>query len=131
MQQVRCEPGKYAHLTGDLADDILRSLGLSAEQQTYDAVKKKFKDHFIKCKNVIFKRARFNQRRQEDEETVASFISGLYSFVEYCGYHELRDEMIRDRIVVAIHDRALSEKLQLDPDLTLNRASMLFDRAKQ
>ena len=107
---------------GDLADDILRSFGLSAEQQTYDAVKKKFEDHFVKRRNVIFERARFNQRRQEDGETAASFITALYSLVEYCGYRELRDEMIWDRIVVGIRDRALSEKLQLDPDLTLDRA---------
>ena len=30
--------------------------------------------------------------------------------------------MIRDRIVVGIHDRKLSEKLQLDPTLTLDKA---------
>ena len=61
---------------GDLADDVLRSFGLSAEQQTYDTVTKKFEDHFVKRRNIIFERARFNQRRQEDGETAASFITG-------------------------------------------------------
>ena len=48
---------------GDLADDILRSFRLSSEEETYDAVTKKFEDHFVKCRNIIFERARFNQRR--------------------------------------------------------------------
>ena len=42
--------------------------------------------------------------------------------VEHCGYSDLHDEMIRDRIVVGIRSSALSEKLQLDPRLTLDSA---------
>ena len=46
----------------------------------------------------------------------------LYCLVEHCGYGELQDEMIRDRIVVGLQDAALSEKLQLEPELTLESA---------
>ena len=35
---------------------------------------------------------------------------------------DLHDEMIRDRIVVGLRDARLSEKLQLDPELTLEKA---------
>ena len=42
--------------------------------------------------------------------------------MEHCGYGELQDEMIRDRIVVGLQDAVLSEKLQLEPDLTLKSA---------
>ena len=31
--------------------------------------------------------------------------------------------MIHDRLVVGIHDDALSQQLQLDPELTLDKAS--------
>ena len=50
------------------------------------------------------------------------FITTLYSLVEHCQYGSLHDEMIRDRIVVGIRNSALSEKLQLDPTLTLQKA---------
>ena len=50
-------------------------------------------------------------RRQEEGESVASFINNLYALAEHCGYGELHDEMIRDRLVVGIHDKKLSEKL--------------------
>ena len=37
----------------------------------------------------------------------------------------MRDQLIRDRIVVGIQDAKLSEKMQLDPDLTLEKSIAL------
>ena len=51
-----------------------------------------------------------------------SFITSLYCLAEHCGYGALHTEMIRDRIVVGLRDAALSEKLQLDAELTLDKA---------
>ena len=45
--------------------------------------------------------------------------------METCEYGTLRDEMLRDRIVVGIQDSAMSEKLQLDPELTLEKTKRL------
>ena len=108
---------------GDLADDILTSFGLSDDdKKKYDVVKAKFERHFIKRRNKIYERAKFNQRRQLPGESVDDFITSLYGLVEYCEYGELCEEMIRDRIVVGLQDASLSEKLQLDPELTLQNA---------
>ena len=108
---------------GDEADDILRSFNLSeADSKKYTKVREKFDAHFVKRRNVIFERAKFNQRKQEDGESVDAFITALYSLSEHCNYGELHDEMIRDRIVVGIRDATLAEKLQLDAELTLDRA---------
>ena len=108
---------------GDEADDILRSFRLSEEDaKKYDVVKAKFDGHFVKRRNVIYERAKFNQRCQEPSESVDSFITALYGLAEYCGYAGLHDEMIRDRIVVGLRDARLSKKLQLDPELTLEKA---------
>ena len=66
---------------GDEADDILRSFGLSADDsKKYSVVKGKFESHFV---------AKFNQRRQEDGETVDAFITDLYRLAEYCDYKVL------------------------------------------
>ena len=108
---------------GDQVDDILRSFVLSGEdRENYKTVKTKFDSHFVQRRNVIFERARFNRRSQEEGEPVESFITALYSLAEHCGYGNLHDEMIRDRIVVGIRNNSLSEKLQLDPRLTLDSA---------
>ena len=109
---------------GDEADDILRSFtDLSDEdKKTYATVKARFDTHFTKRRNVIFERAKFSMRKQEEGEQVDTFITALYSLAELCGYGTLHDEMIRDRIVVGIRNSRLAEKLQLDPDLTLEKA---------
>ena len=80
---------------GAQADDIFRSFGLSAEgSKKYSVVKGKFDSHFIKRRNVIFERAKFNMRRQEDGESVDSFITELYELSEHCGYGDLHDECL-------------------------------------
>ena len=108
---------------GDKADDILSSFGLSEEdQKKYSVVRDKFESHFVKRRNVIFERARFNSRKQLQDETVDSFITDLFCLAEHCAYDRLREEMIRDRLVVGLRDASLSEKMQLDPELTLDKA---------
>jgi len=86
-------------------------------------VKWKLEGHFIKCRNLIFECAKFNQKRQERGESIDSFITSLHYLADHCEYEPLQDEMIRDRIVVGLMDANLSMKLQMDPELTLNKAT--------
>ena len=53
-------------------------------------------------KNVIFDRAKFNRRSLLAGETADQFITSLYSLAENCNYINLKEEMIRDRLVVGI-----------------------------
>ncbi len=61
-------------------------------------------------------------RKQEPGESADSFITAVHILAEHCNFGVLKDKLIRDHIVVGIRDMALSEKLQLDSDLTLSRA---------
>ena len=111
------------YIMGDNADDIFQSFELSADnQKVYKTVKEKFDSYFVKRRNVIYERAVFNRRKQENEESVETFITALYSLAEHCNYGNLREEMIRDRIVVGVRDSTLSLKLQLKETLTLDEA---------
>ena len=108
---------------GDEAEDILTSFCLTEEQRkNYTTVVEKFDSYFVKRQNLIFERAKFNRRRQEEGEPVNDFIMDLYRLAEHCSYSTLHDELIRDRIVVGLRSAALSEKLQRDADLTLEKA---------
>ena len=79
-------------------------------------------DEFFKIrKNVICEHVRFNRRVQLPDKSVEQFITNLYQLVKHCECGKLKEEMTHDRIVVGIHDSALSEKLQLDSELTLKR----------
>ncbi|CAB4014586.1 Hypothetical predicted protein [Paramuricea clavata] len=81
---------------GDQAEDILNSFKLNETQ--------------------------FNRRVQNEHESVEEFITSLYMLAEHCEYGNLHDQMIRDRIVVGLIDANVSQKLQLDPDLTFKKA---------
>ena len=108
---------------GETAEDVLRSTHISDnERKKYDTVLAKFDGFFQVRKNVIFERARFNRRSQLPDETSEQYITALYHLVENCAYGDLTDEMIRDRLVVGIRDKSLSERLQMDADLTLEKA---------
>ena len=108
---------------GERADDVLKSFGLSDEEQkVYTTITGKYVNYFNVRRNTIFERARFNLRKQEEGESVDQFITSLYTLAEHCDYGELKDQLIRDRIVVGLRDAKISEKLQLDPALTLEKA---------
>ena len=79
--------------------------------------------HFFKVQtNVIYERAKFNRRDQKEGESVEQYISAMYKLMESCEYRELKDEMLRDRIVIGIRDSSLYERLQMDANLTLDKA---------
>ena len=110
---------------GEEADSVLSSTDITAEQrQDHAAVLSKLDSYFEVRRNVVFERARFNGRTQREGESVEQFITELYRLAEFCSYGPLK-EMIRDRIVVGIRDPGMSEKLQTDPDLTLEKAKKL------
>ena len=81
----------------------------------------KFEEFFRIRRNAIYERARFNRRNQLEGESSEQYITALYELVETCEYGGLQQEMLRDRIVVGIRDQALSERLQCDAELTLEK----------
>ena len=108
---------------GEEADDIVMSFRLTTEEvKQHNVVKGKFEAHFAVKRNLIFERAKFNLRSQQEGESVDNLITDLYCLAEYCEFWTLRDDLIRERIVVGIKDKKLSEQLQLDSKLTLEKA---------
>ena len=88
----------------------------------YSKVVEKFDAYFDIRKNVIFERARFNKRNQLEGETAEEYITALYGLVESCEYGTMKEELLRDRIVVGILDSNVSQKLQMNAKLTLEEA---------
>ena len=52
-------------------------------------------------------------------------VFAVYRLAETCEYGELTSQMIRDRLVVSIQDISLSECMQMDANLTLEKAEKL------
>ena len=55
----------------------------------------------------------------------------IHKLAENWDYRTLKEELIHDRFVVGIQNSQLSESLQLDPNLTLEKAKTKLDREKQ
>ena len=75
-------------------------------------------------------RAHFNKRSQKPGESVETFIQDLYRLADNCNYGALRDDLIRDRIVVGVLDDSLSDRLQSKGTLTLTQAVQMSRQAE-
>lgn len=64
----------------------------------------------------------FPSAHQKDQEMVEEYIRSLHELANTCAFADAKEENICDRLVIGIIDKSLSEKLQLMPDLMLNKA---------
>ena len=88
---------------GDKANEILSSFRLSdADAKVYKKVYDKFDSHFVGQRNVVYERATFGFRCQQEGETVEEFVTTLHTLSEYCDYADLRTSLVRDRIVLGV-----------------------------
>ena len=85
----------------------------------YGTVIAKFDKYLIPKRNVNHERGLFNQTVQRAGDTVEEFVRHLYEIAEHCDFSDKEDGCIRDRIVLGMADRELSERLQLRSDVTL------------
>ena len=86
-----------------------------------------FGKHFEPVKNIIYERVKFNSMVQS-ELTIHQFITNIQTQADVCEYGSMRDELVRDRIVVGVRDSKLREYLIDLEDLDLQRC---IQKAKQ
>ena len=90
---------------GEEGVSVLSSTDITAgERESYETVMNKLDTYFKVRKNVIYERARFNLRNQQDGESAEHYIMEVHRLVENCDYGTLKDELIRDRLVVGIQN---------------------------
>ena len=113
----------FLYTIGEDTEDMLSSTNISTDdRKSYAGVMAKFDGFFrLLSTNVLD----LIGESQQPDESVEQFITNLYHLGKHCEYGNLRDEMIRDRIVVGIKDSTLSERFQLDLELTIEKAKNL------
>ena len=81
---------------------------------------------------VIYERYRFNNRKQEPGENIATYLTELKTIATNCKHDEITaDEILRDRIVLGIRDDKICERLLRSNDLTLRKAIDIVKAAEQ
>ena len=63
----------------------------------------------------------FNNRKQEEGESIDTYVNVLRNLAKNCDFKVLNDELIRDRIVCGIRDAAVRKSLLQMPNLTLQK----------
>ncbi|UYV79919.1 K02A2.6-like [Cordylochernes scorpioides] len=115
----------FMYLMGDRADDIFRTFKFEKEEEAtkIDSVLKAFDSHFCVRKNIIYERAKFNSRIQEDREPVDEFITSLYKLADSCEFEGLHEQLIRDRIVVGAVKMVRQQEAVRQQQVDLQRPS--------
>ena len=121
----------FLYMLGEQIEDVLTVLNIDEETISYPDLKKKLDEYFSARKNIIVERAKFNKRIQKQGEPVETFIQDLHKLASECNFGTLKDELIRDRIVVGVLDDCLSEDLQSKPHLTLADAIQTSRQAEE
>ena len=81
------------------------------EKSNYKIVCDKFKQYCEPKKNLFYERHFFNSRFQALDEPFDKFLTDLKSKASRCGYGDLTEDLIKDRIIAGIHSEELKAKL--------------------
>ena len=118
---------------GAEAEKIYSTFAMKAEEENFLNVIARFDAYFVPKVNIIHERANFHQRSQLSGENVETYVRTLYSLAERAALPD-RDNAIRDRLVIGLLDRELSQKLQLCSELTLSEAisqARMYEQVKE
>lgn len=102
------------------ADGVVTTPAESREDP--DCLIRKFREICNPEPNVIMERHNFNTRQQKPGETIEAYVSTLRNQAKTCNFGQLKDELIRDRLVCGISSDNVRRSLLKETDLTLAKA---------
>ena len=92
-----------------------------AEKGRIDKVLELWNNYCVGKTNTIYERYKFHNRSQEPCETIDAYATAVRSLADTCSFGNLKEEMIRDRLVCGISDNGLRKKLLQESQLTLEK----------
>jgi hypothetical protein len=114
----------YALVTGlhekpnEVQAATLRSL-MGSECRHTKVILDALENYFKPARNVIYERFVFGSCKQEEGESVHNFVTHLREKSSTCLYGGLKDELIRDKIVLGIANEVTRRRLLRERGLTL------------
>ncbi|XP_068684745.1 uncharacterized protein [Montipora foliosa] len=122
----------FLTVIGDEALDVYNAFtwDSDADKVKMDKVLEHFEQYCEPRKNTIYERYLFFSRGQESGEPIDKYATVLRNMADSCEFQDLKDSLIRDRIVFGIADHNVRERLLRVPDLTLNKALELARAAE-
>ena len=101
------------HTMGEDALEVFNSFTWENkdDENKYDKVLKKFSDYCTPKKNIVLERFHFNRAVQESNEDFDHFVTRLRNLASTCDFGEVKDSLIRDKIVIGIASNETRERL--------------------
>jgi hypothetical protein len=96
--------------------------GEGESKEDPECLKRKFGELCNPQANVTMERHKFNTRVQQRGESIQSYVSDLRNKASTCEFEDLKDEMIKDRLVCGIENDKLRRSLLREDKLTLQKA---------
>lgn len=99
------------------------NLGLTADQgKDVKVILDALEEYFKPARNVIFERFVFGNCKQDEGEPIDVFVTKLREKAASCEYGQLKEDLIRDRLVLGVSDESVRRRLLRQKDLTLASA---------
>lgn len=83
----------------------------ATEKDKIEVLFKKFEEYCIKSKNVIYEMYAFFKTCQTAEQSIDEYVTELERKIQYCGFDNLRNQMLTYAIVAGIRNNRLREEL--------------------
>uniref|UniRef100_A0A8D8SZK0 Uncharacterized protein n=1 Tax=Cacopsylla melanoneura TaxID=428564 RepID=A0A8D8SZK0_9HEMI len=116
------------NIGGEILVEIFNDLNLSIDGK-YDEIVESIQAHCAPQSNVVFERYKMFNMRQEEGETVDSFVQRIKSQSLLCKF---KDESItRDIFVIGVANKDVKAKLISKSDLTLVEAVVMANKANE
>lgn len=87
-----------------------------------DKVLEKFTERCVPARNETYERYVFFKREQAPTESLDNYITALMKLASTCGFGDLRESLVRDRLILGVTDDKIREKLLGKRDLNLDKA---------
>ena len=108
----------FMHTIGKEGQDVYQTFTINEDEKDIDSLIAKFDEVFLPKTNITYERFRFNNCSQKSDQSFDSFLTELRGLAKTCEYGQLKDSLIKDRIVCGIKEKKLQTKLlAADPDL--------------
>lgn len=112
----------FLHVIGEDALDIYNSFQQDEANLTLTVLMAKFEEYFVPSQNVTFERYKFFSHDQKQGVSFDQYLAELNTLSKTCEFENLKDSLVKDRIVCGILDNGLKERLLREQDLTLDKA---------
>lgn len=109
------------HIIGEQCRDVYEQFSPETNF-TVESLLRKFDTFFTPKKNLTVERHRFFTRNQQEHETVEQYVFDLNKLAMSCEFKELKEDLVKDKMICGLREEALRERLLREYDLTLKKA---------